>query len=108
MGVRRREFIKLLGAAAAAAPLAAPAQPQAMPVVGLLGAGSAAPLTTVALAQGLKESGYTEGENVRIEYRWASGAYPLQISRSYALAGRGMVTPSATGSSPHLPFRSVR
>jgi ABC-type uncharacterized transport system substrate-binding protein len=74
--VRRREFIKLLGAAAAAAPLAAPAQSQAMPVVGILGAGSPARITGV-LAQGLKESGYTENENVRLEYRFAHGAYDL-------------------------------
>jgi len=75
--MKRREFISLVGGGAASWPFAARAQPAAMPLVGFLHGASPTYLGQFldALRKGLAESGFVEGQNLAIEYRWAEGHY---------------------------------
>src|SRR5271166_1569055 len=73
--MRRREFINLLGSAAAAWPFAARAQQPKVPIVGFVNAGSPYASWSSAFRKGLNESGYVEDQNVTVEYHWLEGQF---------------------------------
>jgi putative tryptophan/tyrosine transport system substrate-binding protein len=97
--MKRRDFITLLGSTAVAWPLAARAQQSAMPVVGFLSAATTLSERLRALGQGLKETGYIEGDNVVLAFRFAEGQHDRLPALALELARR-QVSVIVAGSAP--------
>jgi putative ABC transport system substrate-binding protein len=96
--MRRRAFIGLLGGSAAAWSLSVRAQQSAMPVVGFIGAGSPEGFArfVAAFVKGLGETGYVDGKNVEIEYRWAENQYDRLLEMATDLARQRVAVIAAT------------
>jgi putative ABC transport system substrate-binding protein len=98
---KRREFIRLVGGAAAAWPLAARAQQQSgMPIIGYLSVRSSDNYLVEALRRGLRETGYVEGQNVAIVYHWASGQYDRMPAMATELARLPLAALVTAGGEP--------
>ena len=107
--MRRREFIALLGNVAVGWPLTARAQQPAMPVIGFLGVSSLENATGVLLEfkRGLADTGYVEGRNVVIEYRWAGDHYDRLGPLASELVQRRVAVLAAPGSPAAVPAKAA-
>ena len=97
----RRDFITLLGGAAAW-PLAARAQQRPIPTIGYLVPGTNSPALSAAFSKRLMEIGYVEGQNVKVEYRWAAVGGERQREFAVDLVRRQVAVILASGGGPAL------
>ena len=102
--MRRREFIRLFSSTVVAWPLAARAQQAAMPVIGFLNSVSPQPFANyvAGFRAGLKETGYIDGQNITIEFRWAEGHYDQLPGMAADLVRRKVAVLVSTGGAPSV------